>query len=157
MNRVLNLVVNGRRRAGMAEPRTTLVDFIRDTLDLTATHVGCEHGACGACTVMLDDRPVRACTVLALTAEGARVDTADGFVADPLMDRLRAAFAAHHALQCGFCTPGMLLTAYDLVRRLKTADEMRIRRELTGNLCRCTGYGGIVAAIREVIMTEQVL
>ncbi len=151
MKQLLTVQVNGRSRTGIAEPRTTLVDFLRDSLDLTATHVGCEHGVCGACTIMLDGKPVRSCTVLAMTVADAKIETADGFVADPIMDRLRAAFSAHHALQCGFCTPGMLMTAYDLVRRLKTTDEARIRRELAGNLCRCTGYAGIVAAIRSVI------
>jgi aerobic-type carbon monoxide dehydrogenase small subunit (CoxS/CutS family) len=153
----VRLLVNGVERTATVEPRTSLADCLRDKLRLTGTHLGCEHGVCGACTVIVDGHAVRGCLMLAAQAEGCAITTVEGLSPPEGLSPLQASFRKHHALQCGFCTPGMLLTAYDLVRRLKTADEMRIRRELTGNLCRCTGYGGIVAAIREVIMTEQVL
>jgi aerobic-type carbon monoxide dehydrogenase small subunit (CoxS/CutS family)/carbon monoxide dehydrogenase subunit G len=124
--------------------------MVRDELLLTGTHLGCEHGVCGACTLMLDGRPVRSCLTLAAACAGADVRTIEGFEDDSLMAALRRAFKRHHALQCGYCTPGMLVTAYDIVRRFPGASETRIRIELAGNLCRCTGYAGIVAAIAEV-------
>ncbi|GAB5378135.1 MAG: 2Fe-2S iron-sulfur cluster-binding protein [Acuticoccus sp.] len=151
MNATLSMTVNGRAVSAPAEPRTHLADFLREDALLTGTHVGCEQGVCGACTLYVDGRPVRSCITLAVSCEGADVTTVEGFGEDPLMARLRAAFSAHHALQCGFCTPGMLATAYDIVRRLPDADATRIRRELSGNLCRCTGYQGIVAAIEAVL------
>ncbi|MCE7027722.1 2Fe-2S iron-sulfur cluster-binding protein [Jiella avicenniae] len=147
----ISLTVNGRRHAAEVEPRTHLADFLREDLLLTGTHLGCEHGVCGACTLMVDGRPVRSCLTFAATCDGAEVQTVEGFGEDPLMTRLRGAFSRHHALQCGFCTPGMLTTAYDIVCRLPEADEARIREELAGNLCRCTGYAGIVAAIADVL------
>lgn len=147
----ITLTVNDRSRSAEVEPRTHLADFLREDLLLTGTHLGCEHGVCGACTLMLDGRPVRSCLTYAASCDGAQVKTVEGYGADPLMAALRAAFSRHHALQCGFCTPGMLATAYDIVRRLPNADEARIREELSGNLCRCTGYAGIVAAIADVL------
>ena len=147
MNATLSMTVNGRAVSAPAEPRTPLAAFLREDAPLTGTHVGCEQGVCGACTLYVDGRPVRSCITLAVSCEGADVTTVEGFDADPLMGRLRAAFSAHHALQCGFCTPGMLATAYDIVRRLPDADTARIRRELSGNLCRCTGYQNIVKSI----------
>ena len=150
----VSLEVNGRAAAGDPAPRTHLADFLRETLHLTGTHLGCEHGVCGACTLMVDGRPVRACLTLAATCAGADVRTVESFDDDPLMVRLRQAFSRHHALQCGYCTPGMLVTAYDIVRRLPGADEARIREELSGNLCRCTGYMGIVAAIADVAAND---
>ncbi|WP_138469245.1 2Fe-2S iron-sulfur cluster-binding protein [Poseidonocella sp. HB161398] len=147
----VRLTVNGRAEEVLATPRTQLAEILRDKLDLTATHLACEQGVCGACTVMVDGRPQRACLTFAAECDGATVETLEGWEGDALMDRLRAAFARNHALQCGFCTPGMLATARDLAARLETADETRIRHELSGNLCRCTGYVGIVAAITEVI------
>ncbi|TFF27099.1 2Fe-2S iron-sulfur cluster binding domain-containing protein [Jiella endophytica] len=147
----ISLTVNGRRQSAEVEPRTHLADFLREDLLLTGTHLGCEHGVCGACTLMVDGRPVRSCLTFAASCDGAEVQTVEGFEDDPLMTRLRDAFSRHHALQCGYCTPGMLATAYDIVRRLPEADEPRIREELAGNLCRCTGYAGIVAAIAEVL------
>ena len=143
--------INGRRVEREAEPRTHLADFIRDHAGLTGTHLGCEHGVCGACVVLLDGQPVRSCITFAVACEGRVVTTIEGHQGDVVMQRLRAAFTAHHALQCGYCTPGMLATARDIVLRLPDADERRIRAELSGNLCRCTGYQGIVNAILLVL------
>ncbi|WMS41138.1 2Fe-2S iron-sulfur cluster-binding protein [Acuticoccus sp. MNP-M23] len=147
----LALSLNGDAVSEAAEPRTNLADFVRETCHKTGTHVGCEQGVCGACTVFVDGRPVRSCITLAAACEGAAVHTIEGFEDDALMAQLRQSFSAHHALQCGYCTPGMLVTAYDIVRRLPDADTATIRRELSGNLCRCTGYAGIVAAIEAVL------
>jgi len=133
------------------EPRQHLADFLREELFLTGTHIGCEHGICGACTVAIDGEIARSCITYAAQCDGAAVTTIEGFDDDPLMARLRAAFTTDHALQCGYCTPGMLIAARDLVRRLGAVDEGRIREEMSGNLCRCTGYMGIVAAIRRVM------
>ncbi|QQX88081.1 2Fe-2S iron-sulfur cluster binding domain-containing protein [Cupriavidus necator] len=143
--------VNGRRVSGACADRTHLGDFLRDTHRLTGTHLGCEHGVCGACTVLLDDKPVRSCITFAAACQGADIVTVEGYQDDAVMADLRAAFNHHHALQCGFCTPGMLATARDIVLRLPDADDATIRHELSGNLCRCTGYMGIVAAIRSVL------
>ena len=132
-------------------PRTHLADFLREDLLLTGTHIGCEHGVCGACTILLDGEPVRSCITLAATCGGRDVKSIEGLEHDPVMSALRTAFSAEHALQCGYCTPGMLVTARDIVLRLPDADEDRIRLELAGNLCRCTGYNGIVRAIRLVL------
>jgi len=145
------LTVNGAQVAAAVEPRTHLADFLREQLLLTGTHLGCEHGVCGACTILLDGEPARACIVYAATCGGRDVRTIEGLADDPIAASLRAAFTAEHALQCGYCTPGMLVTAHDIVRRLPDADEDRIRLELAGNLCRCTGYNGIVRAIRRVL------
>ena len=147
----VSLTVNGGPRQAEVEPRTHLADFLREDLLLTGTHIGCEHGVCGACTLMVDGRPVRSCLTFAASCDGADVRTIEGYGRDPLMAALREAFSRRHALQCGYCTPGMLATAYDIVRRLPEADETRIREELAGNLCRCTGYAGIVAAIGDVL------
>ncbi|MFS8976356.1 2Fe-2S iron-sulfur cluster-binding protein [Cupriavidus necator] len=143
--------VNGRQVSGACADRTHLGDFLRDTHRLTGTHLGCEHGVCGACTVLLDDKPVRSCITFAAACQGADIVTVEGYQDDAVMADLRAAFNQHHALQCGFCTPGMLATARDIVLRLPDADDATIRHELSGNLCRCTGYIGIVAAIRAVL------
>lgn len=150
----IGLTVNGRRIDAEIEPRTHLADFVREELLLTATHLGCEQGVCGACTVMKDGRPVRGCLTLAVSCRGAAINTLESFDEDPLMNSIREAFKQHHGLQCGFCTPGMLATAYDLVRRLPDADEMRIRKEISGNLCRCTGYQGAVNAIKHVLADD---
>ena len=146
----ITLTVNGRAVQALVEPRTHLADFLREHLHLTGTHLGCEQGVCGACTVVLDGKPQRSCIAYALDCDGGEVTTIEGFDDDVLMDALRTAFSAHHGLQCGFCTPGMLVTARDVVARLGDVPEARIREELSGNLCRCTGYVGIVAAIRTV-------
>jgi carbon-monoxide dehydrogenase small subunit len=149
--RDISFTLNGQAVSAAAEPRAHLADFIREELLLTGTHIGCEQGVCGACTVFVDGRPTRSCITLAASCEGADVRTVEGFDNDPLMKRIREAFSIHHGLQCGYCTPGMLTTAYDIARRLPDADTTRIRRELAGNLCRCTGYAGIVAAIEDVL------
>jgi carbon-monoxide dehydrogenase small subunit len=147
----ITLHVNGRARRAESEDRSSLVDHLREQLGLTGTHIGCEHGVCGACTVQLDGAPVRSCITLAASCQGRALRTVEGFDGDPVMAQLRAAFSAEHALQCGYCTPGMLITAHDIVTRLPQADEARIRLELAGNLCRCTGYRGIVRAIQGVL------
>jgi carbon-monoxide dehydrogenase small subunit len=151
----ITLTVNGVSQAVEAEPRTHLADLLREQLLLTGTHIGCEHGVCGACTVELDGAPARACITYAGACDGASVRSIEGFAADPVMAQLREAFSAEHALQCGYCTPGMLVTARDIVLRLPDADEARVREELAGNLCRCTGYRGIVRAILAVLAQRR--
>jgi carbon-monoxide dehydrogenase small subunit len=148
--RSLTLEINGRSVTTQVEPRTHLADFLRGQQSLTATHIGCEHGVCGACTVLVDGAPARSCITYAAACENAQVTTLEGLEQDPVMVDLREAFSSNHALQCGYCTPGMLVSCRDIIIRLPDADEARIRRELSGNLCRCTGYVGIVAAVREV-------
>jgi carbon-monoxide dehydrogenase small subunit len=147
----ITLTVNGEAVSADVTPRTHLADFLREKQLLTGTHLGCEHGVCGACTLLMDGAPARSCIAFAVACEGAEVRTIEGLEDDPVIVQLRAAFTAEHALQCGFCTPGMLVTARDIVQRLPDADEARIRVELAGNLCRCTGYAGIVRAIRRVL------
>lgn len=149
------LTVNGRETVLDVPARTHLADALREQLGLTGTHLGCEHGVCGACTVEIDGAPARSCIAFGAACEGAVVRTIEGFEDDAVMAALRAAFTAHHALQCGYCTPGMLITARDIVQRLPEADEARVRRELAGNLCRCTGYQGIVDAILSVLATRR--
>jgi aerobic carbon-monoxide dehydrogenase small subunit len=151
----VTLTVNGRQVAAMVEPRMHLADFLREHCHLTGTHLGCEHGVCGACTVLIDGEPVRSCIAFTVACDGQEVRTIEGFEDDPLMARLREAFTREHGLQCGFCTPGMLIASRDIVQRLPRADEERIRIELAGNLCRCTGYRGIVAAVRSVAESEE--
>jgi carbon-monoxide dehydrogenase small subunit len=148
---MIGLTVNTRAIKASVEPRTHLADFLRDSLNLTGTHLGCEHGVCGACTLLLDDMPARSCITYAVACDGARVTTIEGLDDDEITIELRAAFSREHALQCGYCTPGMLIAARDLVLRLATSDEHSIRVGLSGNLCRCTGYVGIVRAVRAVI------
>jgi carbon-monoxide dehydrogenase small subunit len=147
----IGINVNTRAVKASVEPRTHLADFLRDHLNLTGTHLGCEHGVCGACTLLIDDMPARSCITFAATCDGARVITIEGLDDDEIATELRTAFTREHALQCGYCTPGMLISARDLVLRLDTADERAIRVGLSGNLCRCTGYVGIVRAVRAVI------
>jgi carbon-monoxide dehydrogenase small subunit len=147
----LKLTVNGKAVSANVEPRTHLADFLREERVLTGTNIGCEQGVCGACTVMIDGAPMRSCIVYAATCNGAEVRSIEDFDKDPVMVQLRAAFTAEHALQCGYCTPGMLATARDIVLRIPDADEVRIRHELSGNLCRCTGYVGLVKAIARVL------
>ena len=151
MKKAVALTVNGRRIEAQVEPRTHLADFLRESQGLTGTNLGCEHGVCGACTIEIDGAPSRSCITYAVACEGSTVRTIEGFDDDPVMEQLRQAFTAEHALQCGYCTPGMLITARDIVTRLPDADEARIRKELSGNLCRCTGYMGIVRAIQRVL------
>jgi carbon-monoxide dehydrogenase small subunit len=147
-------IINGKSTEGACPARTHLGDYVRDTHQLTGTHLGCEHGVCGACTVLLDGKPVRSCITFATAAQGSEIVTIEGYDDDPVMAQLRQAFNRYHALQCGYCTPGMLATARDIVMRLPRADEQTVRYELSGNLCRCTGYVGIVEAIRSVLVAR---
>lgn len=147
----VEFLLNGKKVAGSVEPRLHLADFIREEALASGTHIGCEQGVCGACTVFVDGRPTRSCITLAAACNAAEVRTIEGFDDDPLMEAIRDSFKRHHGLQCGFCTPGMLTTAYDIIRRIPDADRERIRKELSGNLCRCTGYAGIVDAIEDVL------
>jgi aerobic-type carbon monoxide dehydrogenase small subunit (CoxS/CutS family) len=147
----IGVEINGSVYEDEVEPRTLLSDFIRHQAGLTGTHVGCEHGVCGACTVQLDGDPVRSCLMLAVQASGRAILTVEGLAgAGGALTPLQRAFTEHHALQCGFCTAGFLITADALLRRHPGAGEAEIREELAGNLCRCTGYEGIVAAVRAV-------
>ncbi len=145
----IELQVNGTAVTAEVEPRTNLADFLRDTLRLTGTHIGCEHGVCGACTVILSGAAVHSCLMLAVQAEGEKVITVEGLSNDDALTPLQAAFRKHHALQCGFCTPGMLTTAHALLSHEPKADADRVREVLSGNLCRCTGYIPIVEAVLE--------
>ena len=149
--KTISLVVNGQRIERAVADRTHLGDFLREQVGLTGTHLGCEHGVCGACTVLSNGQPIRSCITFAVACEDQTITTVEGYGDDPIMRRLRDSFTAHHALQCGYCTPGMLATARDIVLRIPDADEQRIRIELSGNICRCTGYVGIVTAILAVI------
>lgn len=146
----ISMSVNGDAVDAEVEPRTQLADFLRNDLQLTGTHLGCEQGVCGACTVMVNGKMQRSCITFASDCENVDVTTIEGFDDDPTMIELRDAFSEFHALQCGFCTPGMLATARDIVLRLGDIPESRIREELSGNLCRCTGYVGIVEAVKKV-------
>jgi carbon-monoxide dehydrogenase small subunit len=149
--RNITVTVNGTAYQRQVEPRLLLSDFLRHTLGLTGTHVGCEHGVCGACTVLVDGDSVRACLMFAVQADGCRVETVESLGTVTSMNALQRAFHEHHALQCGFCTPGMLIAATDLIRKYPLASDNEIREGLSGNLCRCTGYQHIVAAIRAVV------
>ncbi len=142
----ISLTVNGEPVVADIDDRMTLADFLRDKLDLTGTHLGCEHGVCGACTVLVDDEPLRACITLAAAMAGCSVRSIESFNDDPTMEVIRDCFSEAHGLQCGFCTPGMVITVRDIVLRGACADAAQIRSELAGNLCRCTGYAGIVKA-----------
>ena len=144
------VTVNGEQISGSAEPRTLLTDFLRDELRLTGTHVGCEHGVCGACTVIIDGFATRSCLMFAVQADGSEIQTIEGLAsAEGEMHPLQKLFAKHRALQCGFCTPGMLMTAIDLVQSSKNLSEEDIRIGMSAALCRCTGYEGIVNAVSE--------
>ena len=149
----INVSVNGRVYTRDVEPRTLLVHFLRDTLGLTGTHVGCDTSQCGACTVLLNGRGVKACTVLAVQANGAAVTTIEGLATDGAMHPLQTAFRETHGLQCGFCTPGMIMSSVDLLSRNGNPTEPEIRRALEGNLCRCTGYHNIVKAVQHAAHT----
>ena len=141
--------VNGSAAATEIEPRTSLADCLRHGLGLTGTHLGCEHGVCGACTILVDGDAVRSCLMLAIQAEGAEIVTIEGLSDDDALTPLQTAFRKHHALQCGFCTPGMIVTAHALLNAEPDCDAERIREVLSGNLCRCTGYIAIVYAVLE--------
>ena len=155
MKAKLSLTINGRKVTAEVEPRTHLGDFLREHLRLTATHLGCEHGVCGACTVLIDGAPARSCIALAITLEGADIRTLEGLADDPRMAVLKDAFHEKHGLQCGFCTPGMLIAAWDLLGRKPDVTDREIREAMSGNLCRCTGYQGIVRSIRHAADTLQ--
>ena len=146
--RTIELVVNGETRAARAEPRTLLSDFLREGLGLTGTHVGCEHGVCGACTVLVDGESVRSCLMFAVQAEGAQVRTVEGLGSADDMHPLQEAFWEKHGLQCGFCTPGMLMAAVELLENAPAPSVEDIREAISGNLCRCTGYQTIVEAVQ---------
>jgi carbon-monoxide dehydrogenase small subunit len=145
----LSLTVNGKAVTADVDPRTLLVEFIRNNLSLTGTHVGCDTGQCGACTVLIDGNAVKSCTILAVQANGSKITTIEGLATDGAMHPMQAAFKECHGLQCGFCTPGMVLSAIDLVQRHPNADETAIREGLEGNLCRCTGYQNVVKAVQQ--------
>ena len=145
----IRLRINGDQVADDVPPRLSLADFLRERRHLTGTHLGCEHGVCGACTVLVEGEPARACLMLAVGCDDREIRTIEGFAGDPAMAALRDSFHRHHGLQCGFCTPAMLITARDLIRRGRAGSEREIRAGLAGNICRCTGYTNIVAAIAE--------
>jgi len=148
---LVRLTVNGSERRGVAEPRLLLADFLREELRLTGVHVGCEQGECGACTVLIDGEPVRSCLMFAVQAQGADVRTVEGIgAADGDLDRLQRAFQQHHGVQCGFCTPGLLLTAQALLAENPQPSRAEIAEYLAGNVCRCTGYSGILDAVEAV-------
>ena len=144
----VRLTVNGAPREGRCEPRKLLADFLREDLGLTGTHVGCEHGICGACTILLNGEAARSCIMLAVQADGAEITTIEGLMRDGTLHPLQQAFHDHHGLQCGFCTPGMLMTALDLLRVKPEATEAEIREGISAVLCRCTGYHGIIEAVK---------
>jgi carbon-monoxide dehydrogenase small subunit len=144
----ITVTVNGAAETAEVEPRLLLADFLRENLDLTGTHVGCEHGICGACTVLMNGDSVRSCLTFAVQADGARIETVESLGSIDALGPLQEAFRENHALQCGFCTPGMLMTATDMLRKYPLETDDDIRDGLSGNICRCTGYQNIVAAVR---------
>ena len=148
MKTEITLTINGKQRKAQVEPRQSLADLLREEMRLTATHLGCEHGVCGACTILLNGEPARACITLAITLEGSDVRTLEGLQDDALMGILKESFHEQHGLQCGFCTPGMLISSHDLLRRKAGLEGEQIRVAMSGNLCRCTGYQGIVRSIK---------
>ena len=149
------MTVNGKACEGRCEPRTLLADFLRDNLSLTGTHVGCEHGACGACTILYDGEAVRSCIMLAVQADGADIVTIEGMAEGSELHPLQSAFHEHHGLQCGFCTPGMLMTALDFLRVNPSPSEYEVREALSAVLCRCTGYQNIVKAVMAAAETMR--
>jgi len=147
----ISVTVNGVTHREEVEPRLLLADFLRENLDLTGTHVGCEHGICGACTVLMDGDSVRSCLTFAVQADGAAIETIEGLGEMDALGPVQTAFHEHHALQCGFCTPGMLMTVTDMLRKYPLASDDEIRDGLSGNICRCTGYQNIVRAVRALV------
>jgi carbon-monoxide dehydrogenase small subunit len=143
----IRLRVNGKAVVDEVPPRLSLADFLRERRNLTGTHLGCEHGVCGACTILVDGEPARSCLAFAVACEDSDIRTIEGFGDDHVMAVLRRAFHQHHGLQCGFCTPAMLITARDIIQRNRAGSDREIRKELAGNICRCTGYTNIVSAI----------
>jgi len=153
--RTVTLTINEKPVTATVEPRMHLADFLREGRNLTGTHIGCEHGVCGACTVLIDGSPARSCITLAVACDGARITTIEGLDDDPIAAELRTAFSREHALQCGYCTPGMLISARDVVLRLDRPTEHDIRVAMSGNLCRCTGYVGIINAVTSVLAARR--
>jgi carbon-monoxide dehydrogenase small subunit len=152
----VEIKVNGVTQQRLVEPRTTLVDFLRDELGLTGTHVGCEHGVCGACSVLLDGEPVRSCCMFAVQADGMSVTTVEGLAPQRgTLTKIQDAFCEKHALQCGFCTPGMLIASHALVQQTPHPSEAQIREAISGNLCRCTGYQQIVDAVKHATAPQE--
>ena len=151
----MSVILNGRERSGWCESRTLLCDFLRAELGATGTHVGCEHGVCGACTVRVDGVAVRTCLALAIQAEGRRIDTVEGLAGGESMGDLQLAFRRHHALQCGFCTAGILMSCSDFLQRVPDPSEAQVREMLSGHLCRCTGYTNIVRAVLDVAAARR--
>ena len=151
----IKLTVNGAAYERSVEPRLLLCDFLRMDLGLTGTHVGCEHGVCGACTIIVNGDSARSCLMLAVQADGAAIETVEGLGSIHKLNSVQKAFHEHHALQCGFCTPGMLMTVTDLLRKYSLASDEEIRGGLSGNLCRCTGYEHIVEAVRALVRQRE--
>ncbi|MBD8825810.1 MULTISPECIES: (2Fe-2S)-binding protein [Pseudomonas] len=152
---LVNLKLNGRDRAASTESRTQLCDFLRHDLGATGVHVGCEHGVCGACTVLVDGVAMRSCLMLAVQSHERRIDTVESLAEDDVLSDLQQAFRRHHALQCGFCTAGILMSCVDFLERVPNPDEPQVRDMLSGHLCRCTGYTGMVRAVLEVATQRQ--
>lgn len=152
-NHSVRLILNSKEREAVCEPRTTLLDFIRHDLGATGTHAGCEHGVCGACTVEVNGQIVRSCLMFACQADGSNVNTVEGIVSAGILSDLQQSFKKHHALQCGFCTPGFLMAAKDLLEKNPNPTEQEVREGLSGNICRCTGYVGIVDAVLDAAST----
>ncbi|MDE3229053.1 MAG: (2Fe-2S)-binding protein [Chloroflexota bacterium] len=148
MTQSIRVTVNGEEQVSEVEPRTLLVTYLREQLDLTGTHIGCDTGQCGACTVSLDGQPIKSCMVLAVQADGATIETVEGLAANGKYHPIQQAFWDKHGLQCGFCTPGMMMAAVGLLKRNPNPSDAEIREQLEGNLCRCTGYQNIVAAVQ---------
>jgi aerobic carbon-monoxide dehydrogenase small subunit len=155
VKRAINVTVNGEQHTDEVEPRLLLVHYLRDVLSLTGTHVGCETSLCGACTVILDGRAVKSCTVLAVQADGGEVLTVEGLEKDGKLHPLQEGFWEEHGLQCGYCTPGMIMASYQLLRRIPRPTDEQIRHGLEGNLCRCTGYQHIVKAVQYAAKTMK--
>ena len=151
----IQLLVNGAAALLNVDVRTTLADALRGGLGLTGTHLGCEQGVCGSCTILLDDHTARACLLLAVSCEGRDIWTVEGLAADPGLDEVRGAFSRHHALQCGFCTPGFLATVVEMIRERFEPNERLVRDRLSGNLCRCTGYQNIVDATMDLLARQS--
>jgi carbon-monoxide dehydrogenase small subunit len=145
----VRMQINGATVVDDVPPRLSLADFLRERRNLTGTHLGCEHGVCGACTILVDDEPARSCLMLAVACDARDITTIEGFAGDPPIEALRRSFHQHHALKCVYCTPAMLITARDLILRGRAGSEREIREGLAGNICRCTGYTNIVTAIAE--------
>lgn len=152
---VIEMVVNGEQRSAAAEPRILLSDFLRMELGLTGTHVGCEQGVCGACTILVDGSPTRACLMFAVQAAGAEIETVEGLAVDGKMAPIQSAFRSEHGLQCGFCTPGFLISANAFLDDYPDPSVDEIREHMSGNVCRCTGYQGIVAAVQKAARMRQ--